>query len=68
MYLICLHFLSPLSLLFEYYIWDNGFKNRPSKICGRQPLQKIYFVHSGVLCLILSFVLSLCVPLLLDTL
>ena len=24
-----------------YYIWDNVFKNRPHKICGRQPLKNL---------------------------
>ena len=35
--------------LFEAFIWDKVFENGPSKICGRQPLNKIYLVHSWIL-------------------
>ena len=33
--------LCDFLLPFASYIWDNVFKNEPSKICGRQPLKKL---------------------------
>ena len=33
--------LCDFLLPFASYIWDNVFKNEPSKICGRQPLKNL---------------------------
>ena len=33
-------------LVEESFIWVKVLKNGPSKICGRQPLKKIYLVYS----------------------
>ena len=32
---------SFLSFSYKNYKWDNAFKNGPSKICGRQPLNNL---------------------------
>ena len=37
---------APTKLFFLTYIRGKVFKRGPSKICGRQPLKRFYFVHS----------------------